>query len=288
MTMELSKFRRVFQDIPECRTILIRCLSGANLFVLRRAVGFWLLDREKRAHLSLLWDVFEHMKWSEDMGGVTMVGRGLDFRRVEALMRESAAMHWNKVVPFIIMIRPPFDYENLVPWTKQALSSITRSTKMTVTEAAKRPNFWDTTPIATIEGLAAGVEISVPITTVAQQAPQSQLGHATIDRAAAMSIFQPVLNDVTRIAIVKVELDSVRYETGNVAAYKGNDTFSICMFGPQYMTNVSLIHKMPSEGPRCDWPDSPQVVTRVINIYSPAEPDSLHATWQRRNALQGW
>lgn len=228
------------------------------------------------------------MKWSEDMGGVTMMGRGLDFRRVEALMRESATVHWKKVVPFIIMIRPPLDYDNLVPWTKQALLGITRSTKMTVTEAAEPPNFWDTTPIATIEGLAADVEISIPITTLAQEAPQSQLGHATIDRAAAMSIFQPVLNDVTRIAIVKVELDSVRYETGNVAAYKANDTFSICMFGPQYMTNVSLIHKIPPEGPRCDWPDSPQVVTRVINIYSPAKPDSVHAAWQRRNALQGW
>ncbi len=103
-----------------------------------------------------------------------------------------------------------------------------------------------------------------------------------------MSIFQPVLKDVTRIVIVKIELDSVRYETGNVAAYKGNDTDSICIFGPQYMTNVSLIHKTPSEGPRCDWPDCPQVITRVINIYLPAEPDSLHAAWQRRNALRGW
>ena len=288
MTMELSKFRRVFEDIPDCRTILIRCLSGANLIALRRAVGFWLSSREKRAHLSLLWDVFEHMKWSEDTGGVTMMGRGLDFRRAEALMRESALMHWEKVVPFIIMIRPPFNYENVVPWTREALLSITRSIKMAVTEAAERPNLWDTTPIATIEGLAAGVEISIPITTLAEEAPQSQLGHATIDRAAAMSIFQPVLNEVTRIAVVKVGLDSVRYETGNVAAYKANDTFNICMFGPQYMTNVSLIHKTPSEGPRCDWPDSPQVVTRVINIYSPAGTNPVYAAWQRRNALQGW
>jgi len=94
--------------------MLIRCLSGANLIALREAVGFWLLDREKRAHLSLLWDVFDHMKWSEDMGAVTMMGRGLDFRRTEVLMRESTLMHWRKVFPFIIMIRPPFDYENLV------------------------------------------------------------------------------------------------------------------------------------------------------------------------------
>ena len=69
MTVELSKFRRLFQDIPDCRTILVRCLSGANLIALRRAVGFWLSDREKRAHLSLLWDVFEHMKWSEELKG---------------------------------------------------------------------------------------------------------------------------------------------------------------------------------------------------------------------------
>jgi len=45
------------------------------------------------------------------------------------------------------------------------------------------------------------------------------------------------------------------------------------------MTNVSLIHKTPSEGLRCDWPDSPQVITRVINIYLPAGLDSVYATW---------
>ncbi|KAL2043406.1 hypothetical protein N7G274_003712 [Stereocaulon virgatum] len=118
---------------------------------------------------------------------------------------------------------------------------------MTVRGATKTPYFWETTPVATIQGLVAGVEMSVPITISAQETPQSQLGHATMDRAAAMSIFQPVLDDITRVAIVKVELSSVKYETGNVAAYKGNDAFSICNFGPQYMTNVSLIHKTPSE-----------------------------------------
>jgi len=287
MAIDLSKFRKVFQDIPECRTMLIRCLSGANLLALRGAVGFWLSDREKRAHLSLLWDVFEHIKWSEDTGGVTIIGRGLDFRRAEALMRESAIMHWKKVIPFIIMIRASFDRENLVPWIKQALSSITRSTKMNVTEAARRPNSWDITPITTIEGLAAGIKISIPITTSARESPQNQLGTATIDRTAAMSIFQPALNDVTRIAIIKVESDSIRYETANVAAYKAKDTFTICMFGPQFMTNASLIHKTPSEGPRYDWPDSPQVFTRVIDIYSPAKPGSTYAAWQRRNSRRG-
>lgn len=64
------------------------------------------------------------------------------------------------------------------------------------------------------------------------QVPQSQLDDAIIDGAVAMSIFQRVFDDVTRIAVVKVEFDSVRYETGTVAVYKGNDAFSICMFGP--------------------------------------------------------
>lgn len=129
------------------------------------------------------------MKWSEDTREVTMMGRGLDFRRAKALMREFAIMHWKKMVPFIIMIRASFDDENLVPWIKQALSSITRSTKMTVTKATRRPSSWDTTPIATIEGLAIGVEIFIPITTLAQESPQNQLGAATIDRIAVMSIF---------------------------------------------------------------------------------------------------
>ena len=39
MSMELSKLRRVFQDIPESRNILIRYLSGANSIALRRVVG---------------------------------------------------------------------------------------------------------------------------------------------------------------------------------------------------------------------------------------------------------
>ena len=118
--------------------------------------------------------------------------------------------------------------------------------------ATKNPHFWATTPVTTIRGLVAAVELSVPITILAQETPQNQLGHATIDRAAAMSIFQPVLDDFTRVTIVKVDLSSVRYETGNVATYKVNDIFSMCMFGPQYMANVSLTHKIPSEGPRCD------------------------------------
>ncbi|KAL2043407.1 hypothetical protein N7G274_003713 [Stereocaulon virgatum] len=116
--MNLSKFRRIFQDLPEARNTIICCLSGASLIALRSAAGFWLSDMEKRAHLSLLWDVFEHVKWCEDAGGVTMMGRGLDFRRAERLMRESANIHGKKVVPFIVMIRPSSSHGNLVSWTK--------------------------------------------------------------------------------------------------------------------------------------------------------------------------
>jgi len=48
-----------------------------------------------------------------------------------------------------------------------------RSTKIIVIEAIERPNFWNTTPIVIVEGLAIDVEISIPITTLTQEAPQS-------------------------------------------------------------------------------------------------------------------
>jgi hypothetical protein len=124
---------------------------------------------------------------------------------------------------------------------------------MTVTEASEVPELWGTTPIATIEGFAAGVAISIPITTLAQEAPQSQVGHATIDRAVAMSVFQPVLDGVTRIAIVNVNLNFIRYEMGNIAAYKDNDTFGICLFEPQYLTSVSLTQKLAIQESNYDW-----------------------------------
>ena len=202
--------------------------------------------------------------------------RGLNFRRVKALVRKSAIIYRKKLVPFLIMIRPLFGYENLVPQTKQALLNITRSIRITVIKAAEHLNFQNTTPITIIKEFAASVEISIPITTVAQEAPQSQLDYITIDRTVIIFIFQPVLNDATRIVIVKVELDSVRYETDNVAAYKTNDIFSIYMFKSQYIINVSLIHKVSSEGLRYNWPDNPQIVTRVINIYLSAELDSIY------------
>jgi len=291
-TMELAMFRRVFQDIPECRAALIRCLAGGNLIVLRKAIGFWLSDKEKRAYLGLLWDVFEQMifeqmKWTEDAGRVTMMGQGLDFRRAEALIRDSALMRWPKVVPFIIMLRAPVKHVNQIPWITRTLSNIRRSTRMNVTEVGPRENKWDTKPIATIEGLLAGFDMSIPITTLTQGTHQDQLGTATVDRTAAMSIFQPALRNVNRIAIAKMELNNTGYETAAVVTYKTVDTFSLVISGPAFMTNVSLVLKSPSEGPRCDWPDNPQVFMRVVSnehLGSDREREAI----KKRNARLGW
>lgn len=43
------------------------------------------------------------------------------------------------------------------------------------------------------------------------------------------------------------------------------------------MTNVSLILKSRSEGPRCNWPDNPQVFTRVVKYYALSAPDTEYA-----------
>lgn len=287
LAMELFMFRRVFQDIPECRAALIRCLAGGNLIALRKAIGFWLSDKEKRAHLGLLWDVFEHMKWTEDAGRVTMMGRGLDFRRAEALIRDTVLMRWPKVVPFIIMIRAPVDYENLIPWITRTLSNIRSSTKMNVSEVAPRENRWDTKPIAIIEGLAAGFDMFIPITILTQGTPQDQLGTATVDWTAAMSIFQPAVRNVNRIAIAKTELSNVGYETAAVITYKTVDTFCLVISGPPFTTNVSLILKSPSEGPRCDWSGNPHVFMRVVSnehLVSHTEHEAI----KKRNARLGW
>ena len=169
MTVKLFKFRKMFQNIFDCRNIFIHCLSSVNLFALRKAIDFWLLNKEKRAHLNLLWNVFEHMKWSESIREIIMMRRDLDFRRVEALMRESVIMHWKKMIFFIIMIRSSFDYKNLVLWIKQALLNITRFIRMTVTKATERSNFWNTMFIVIIEEITVDVEIFISITTLIQK-----------------------------------------------------------------------------------------------------------------------
>ena len=282
-------FRTVFQDIPECRTAIIRCLAGGNLIALRKAIGFWLSENEKKAHLSLLWDVFEDMNWTEDADGVTMVGRGLDFRRAEAQIRDSALMHCQKLVPFMIMIRAPVDYETLVPWIKQVLLNVMHSTRMSVMEGDERKSRWDSKSIATIEGFAAGIEISVPITVLTQGTPQDQLGTATVDWNVAMSIFKPTLKNVKRITIAKVEWNKVQYETAAVTSNKTADTLRFIIGGPPFMTTVSLILRSPSEGPRCDWPDNPQVFMRVVNGYDRSLLyDTEWAALKLRNGHEGW
>lgn len=260
-------FRTVFQEIPECRTAIIRCLKGGNLMALRKAIGFWLTESEKKAHLSLLWDIFEDMNWTEDVGGVTMIGRGLDFRQAEAQLRDGILMHCPKLVPFVVMIRAPVSYEELVLWIKQVLSSVMRSTEMSVVEEGKRENRWDSKSIATIEGFVAGVKLSTPITVLTEETPQDQLEIATIDRSAALSIFKPTLKNVKRIANAKIEWNKIQYETAAVVTYKTVDTLRFIISGPPFMTNVSLILRSPSEGPRCDWPDKSHIFMRVVNRY---------------------
>ena len=286
--MDLSRFRSVFQDISECRTLIIRCLASSNLIALRQAVGFWLSSKEKRAYLNLVWDVFEHIKWIESTGRVTMMGRGLDFCRVESLFRDAAILHWENLVPFVVMIRAPVCFEDLTSWTKQALPALTYGTKMSIIEADSREFQWNTIPIATIKGFAAGFDVSIPITVMTQDVPQYQLGIAALDRPAAMSVFQPTLDKTNRIAVARIDLNSIEYETAKVATYKTIDTFIIVINGPPFMTNVSLILKSPSEGPRCNWPDNPQVLTRVVNYYALSASDSEYGTMMKSNAHFSW
>jgi hypothetical protein len=287
--MEYSMFRTVFQDIPECRSAIIRCLTGGNLMALRKAIGFWLSENEKKTHLSLLWDVFENMNWTEDADGVIVMGRGLDYRQAEAQIRDSALIHCQKLVPFMIMIRAPVDYETLVPWIKQVLSNVMRSTRMSIMERNQCQNRRDSGPIATIEGFAAGIEISVPITVLTHEIPQDQLGTATVDWTIAMSIFQPTLKDVTRIAIAKVEWNKVQYETAAVITYKTVDTLRFIISGPPFMTNISLILGSPLKGPRCDWPDKPQIFIRVVNGYDRSLMyDEEWAALKLQNGREGW
>ncbi len=102
-----------------------------------------------------------------------------------------------------------------------------------------------------------------------------------------MSIFQPALRNVNRIAVAKMELNNTEYETAAVITYKTVDTFSLVISGPAFMTNVSLVLKSPSEGPRCDWPDNPQVFIRVVSnedLVSDREREAI----KNRNARLGW
>ena len=76
-----------------------------------------------------------------------------------------------------------------------------------------------------------------------------------------------ILKNVKRIAIAKVEWNKVQYKTADVVTYKTVDTLRFIISGPPFITDVSLMLRSPSEGPRCDWPDNPKVFMRVVNGY---------------------
>ena len=63
-----------------------------------------------------------------------------------------------------------------------------------------------------------------------------------------MFIFQSTLDKTNRIAVARIDSNSIEYETTNVAGYKTTDTFHIIISEPSFMTNVSLILKSRSEG----------------------------------------
>ena len=280
-------FRRVFQDISECRVMLICCLADDNLITLRKIIEFWLSNKKKRAHLSLLWNVFEHMKWIENADRVIMMRRDLDFRRAEALIQDTVLMRWSKMISFIIMIRAFIDYENLIPWITRTLSSIRSSTKMNVTEVTSRENRWDTKLIVIIEELAAEFDMFIPITILTQKTSQDQLEIAIVDWTAAMFIFQPAIRNVNRIAIAKTKLSNVEYETAIVIIYKTVDTFCLVISDSSFTINVSLILKSSSEGSRCDWSDNSHVFMRVISNEHLVS-DTEHEVIKKRNARLKW
>ena len=225
-TINLFTFRRVFQDIPECRTALIHNLTGCDLTALRKAIGFWLSKKEKRVHASILPDVFRDMDWTKDVDEVIMIGRGLEFSQVEKLAwcQNYDLMPCQKMVPFMVMLRAPVSTPNLVPWVEQFLRVMRRSTSMRVTKEAKLTN-GTSAPVAAINGFAAGAAIYIPITVLTLEWPRDQLARFTTDGAIIMSLFQPALRDVKWIMAANVESNELRYEKAGVITYKRQDTF---------------------------------------------------------------
>jgi hypothetical protein len=94
-----------------------------------------------------------------------------------------------------------------------------------------------------------------------------QLGIAIAERIAALSIFQPALKSMNRIAIAKMGLNNIRHETAANVTHKTVDTFCLIIRGPPLMTNVPLILESLSVGPRCDRPANLQVNIRMVNNY---------------------
>lgn len=92
-------------------------------------------------------------------------------------------------------------------------------------------------------------------------------GDESAYKRIVVSILKPTLKNVRRIAIARVELKKVQFETTPVANYKTADTLRFIINGPPFITNISLILRSPSEGPRYDWPENPQVSIPKVNGY---------------------
>lgn len=262
-TMEIARFRNVFQVIPECRKTLLCCLTGGELIALRRAIGFWLSKNEKRTYLNLVWDIFHNLDWVQSATQVTMMGRSLDGCQVEACLKEQTLTPHATMVPFIIMIRAPVCYDSLAPWTKWIQSAMERCTPMNVVDGPKKRNRWDAIASFTLEGSAAGMDISIPITLLSEDTLKQQLGTATTSSTTAMSIFQPKLEEVKRITIARLRPSGIRYATAPVITYKTVDAFIVVTGGPPHLTCVSLIIKAHPDG--AGWPQGSQVFMRVVD-----------------------
>lgn len=234
---------------------------------LRKTIEFWLSKSEKKTHLSLLWDVFENMNWIENVDEITMIERDLNFRQVEAQFRDDTLMHCSKLISFVVMIRAFVNYEELILWIKQILSSMMRSIEMSVVEESKRENKWNSKFIVIIEEFVIDVKLSTSITILTQETSQDQLEIAIIDRSVAMFIFKSMLKNVKRIAIVKIEWNKIQYETTIVVTYKIVDTLRFIINDFSFMINVSFILRSFSKDSRCDWFDKSHIFMRVINRY---------------------
>ena len=232
---------------------------------LRSAIGFWLSDRERRDHLHLLNDAFETMRWAETADQVTLLGRGLDFRLAEAQLKEHSLTSSAPMIPFIVMIRAPVRHEALTLWTQRLLTVLIHSTSWTALEETTREHRSAAQPKIFINGIAADVNISIPITVLSKDIPSNQLGQAETPCSAAMSIFQPHLEKTENVLIAKVLLARIYYETAHVVVYKTTGTFIIVIDGPSYHTCVSLILKGHPNELRCNWSDKAQVFMRVVS-----------------------
>ena len=195
--INLFTFRRVFQNIPECRTALIHNLTGCDLITLRKMIKFWLLKKKKRVHTSILSDVFEDMNWTKNVDEVIMIEWGLKFSQVEKLAwcQNYDLMPCQKMISFMIMLHALISTSNLVLWVKQFLQVMRHSTSMRVMKETKLINRTSAL-VAVISEFTAGAAIYISITVLTLEWSQDQLARFITDEAIIMFLFQSALRDV--------------------------------------------------------------------------------------------